>query len=238
MRKGDRTRREIVDRALALAGAIGLEGLTLGDLAKDLDLSKSGLFAHFRSKEALQLAVFYEAVERFKTLVVRPAIAEPRGEPRLAALFERYLVWLRTTGRDVDGAYSASTDAAEPARVGDLSDVSRADSPPTNAGRCFFMTLSQEYADRPGGLREALVQSQIEWRGSIAYMARQAVELEHFREDLDSEQFAFELVGIAMVFQQTFKLLPEGRAEERVRQAFTDLLARSRRSPITISATR
>lgn len=238
MRKGDRTRREIVDRALALAGAVGLEGLTLGDLAKDLELSKSGLFAHFRSKEALQLAVFYEAVGRFKALVVVPAIAEPRGEPRLQALFERYLIWLRTTGRDASEAPSLTFGFPAATGVSDQAAVSRAESPPTNAGRCFFMTLSQEYADRPGGLREALVQSQYEWRGSIAYMARQAVEQAHFREDLDGEQFAFEFVGIAMVFQQTFKLLPDGRAEERVRQAFTDLVARSRRTPITLGTAR
>jgi hypothetical protein len=175
-------------------------------------------------------------VDRFKALVVMPAIAAPRGEPRLWALFDHYLEWLRTTGHDAGvmmpvgeaGALPTDPDRALP----------RSASPPTNSGRCFFMTLSQEYADRPGELRDALVQSQNDWRHSIAYMARQGVEEGHFREDLDGEQFAFELVGIAMVFQQSFKLLMDGTAEQRVRQAFSDLLARSRRVPVVAGPAR
>jgi AcrR family transcriptional regulator len=93
--KGEETRREIVDRALALAGAVGLEGLSLGTLAADVKLSKSGLFAHFKSKESLQLEVLQRAIERFVGEVVMPALARPRGEPRVLALFDRYLAWIR-----------------------------------------------------------------------------------------------------------------------------------------------
>lgn len=93
MRKGQRTRAEILDTALGRAGEVGLYGLTIGDLASSLGLSKSGLFAHFQSKENLQLAVLETAVERFIDTVVRPAIAEPRGEPRVVAMFEHWLRW-------------------------------------------------------------------------------------------------------------------------------------------------
>lgn len=93
MRKGDRTRATVVDHALALSSQIGFEGLTIGSLARDVGLSKSGLFAHFESKEDLQLQVLEEAVDRFIGLVVRPAFAQPRGEPRIRALFDRWMEW-------------------------------------------------------------------------------------------------------------------------------------------------
>jgi AcrR family transcriptional regulator len=100
MAKGERTRKEIIDHAFDLAKEAGLEGVSLGVLAHQAGLSKSGLFAHFKSKEALQLGVLEEAVERFTATVVRPALAEPRGERRVRALFERYLAWKSGTSGD------------------------------------------------------------------------------------------------------------------------------------------
>lgn len=93
MGKGEETRRAILDKALALATQIGLEGLTIGRLAKEAGMSKSGLFAHFASKENLQIAVLELAVERFIDTVVLPALQNPRGEPRLRALFENWFEW-------------------------------------------------------------------------------------------------------------------------------------------------
>ncbi|MEE8546111.1 MAG: helix-turn-helix domain-containing protein, partial [Alphaproteobacteria bacterium] len=83
MRKGERTREAILDHAVGLASKVGLEGLSIGALAADLGLSKSGLFAHFGSKEALQLRVLESAVDRFIATVLAPALRAPRGEPRL-----------------------------------------------------------------------------------------------------------------------------------------------------------
>jgi AcrR family transcriptional regulator len=93
MAKGERTRRDIIDHAFALAKEAGLEGVSLGVLASQAGLSKSGLFAHFKSKEALQLGVLEEAAERFTATVMRPALLHPRGEPRVRALFEHFLRW-------------------------------------------------------------------------------------------------------------------------------------------------
>jgi AcrR family transcriptional regulator len=95
VRKGEQTRAAILGHAADLATQIGLEGLTIGRLAAELGLSKSGLFAHFRSKEALQLQVLEEASRRFIEQVIRPALAAPRGEARLRSLFERWLAWTR-----------------------------------------------------------------------------------------------------------------------------------------------
>jgi AcrR family transcriptional regulator len=94
--KGDDTRNAILDRGVQLATQVGLEGLTIGRLATELHLSKSGLFSHFRSKEALQIQVLDAAAERFVDEVVKPAVREPRGEPRLRALFDRWLAWTKS----------------------------------------------------------------------------------------------------------------------------------------------
>jgi AcrR family transcriptional regulator len=96
MRKGDETREAILGTALAVASARGLNGLSIGSLAREAGLSKSGLFAHFGSKEDLQIAVLRTAVERFVDAVVTPALREPRGEPRVRAFFERWLAWERS----------------------------------------------------------------------------------------------------------------------------------------------
>ena len=93
MGKGEQTRGAILEHAIGVASAKGLEGLTIGRLAEALDLSKSGLFAHFSSKEALQVATLDRAAEKFVEAVIRPALARPRGTPRLRALFERWLRW-------------------------------------------------------------------------------------------------------------------------------------------------
>lgn len=97
MPKGAETRRTILDHALQVATKEGLEGLTIGRLAQDLRLSKSGLFAHFRGKEELLLQVLETARTRFIEQVVKPGLAAPRGEPRVRALFEAWLAWERSS---------------------------------------------------------------------------------------------------------------------------------------------
>lgn len=93
MGKGADTRDRILEQAVRLASRDGLEGLTIGTLSSELGLSKSGLFAHFGSKDELQLQVLQAAVERFEEVVIRPALRAPRGEPRIRAVFENWLVW-------------------------------------------------------------------------------------------------------------------------------------------------
>jgi AcrR family transcriptional regulator len=97
MPKGEETRRAILDHALQVATTEGLEGLTIGRLAQDLRLSKSGLFAHFRGKEQLLMQVLETARARFIEQVVKPGLAAPRGEARVRALFESWLAWERSS---------------------------------------------------------------------------------------------------------------------------------------------
>ncbi|MGH3359398.1 MAG: TetR/AcrR family transcriptional regulator [Nocardioidaceae bacterium] len=91
--KGEATRLAILDEALQMASRVGVTGLSIGRLAAETEMSKSGLFAHFRSKEELQLQVLGRGRERFVDTVVRPALGAPRGEKRVRELFERWLEW-------------------------------------------------------------------------------------------------------------------------------------------------
>jgi len=91
MGKGAQTRQTVLAHAADVAAREGLSTLTIGDLATRTHLSKSGLFAHFQSKEALQLAVLAYARDRFTDEVIRPATRTARGEPRVRALFEHWL---------------------------------------------------------------------------------------------------------------------------------------------------
>lgn len=98
MAKGEQTRQAILSRAFELAKTVGLAGLSIGRLAEDTGLSKSGLFAHFGSKEALDVAIVGEAARQFVERVMAPALRQPRGEPRLRALFENWLAWDQQVG--------------------------------------------------------------------------------------------------------------------------------------------
>ena len=97
MRKGRRTRNAILDTALAEASTVGLCGISIGGLARRMELSKSGLFAHFGSKEGLQLQILETARDRFVETVVAPALRLPRGEPRIRGMFENWLSWSRAS---------------------------------------------------------------------------------------------------------------------------------------------
>jgi AcrR family transcriptional regulator len=98
MGKGEETRTAILDEALKIASRLGLEGLTIGSLADATGMSKSGLFAHFGSREDLQLAVLEHAAQRYGEQVFRPVLNIERGLPRLRALFERWLDWALESG--------------------------------------------------------------------------------------------------------------------------------------------
>jgi AcrR family transcriptional regulator len=88
---GERSREMILRTSAGLATVEGLTGLSLGRLADEVGMSKSGLFAHFRSKEELQLATIETAAGIFRRVVIEPALREPTGIGRLRALAERFL---------------------------------------------------------------------------------------------------------------------------------------------------
>jgi AcrR family transcriptional regulator len=192
MARGTETRERILDHAFRVASRDGLEGLSIGGLAQELGLSKSGLFAHFGSKEDLQVEVLRRAAERFAEVVVRPAFRAPRGAPRLRQLFENWLRW-----------------AADPAMP----------------GGCVFNAAATELDDREGRPRDCLVESQRQLMATLVKAARLAIEADHFRRDLDCEQFAFDLLAIVLATQHQRRLLRDERAEARARAAFERLLS-------------
>lgn len=195
MSKGEETRTAILDHALAAASRLGLEGLTIGTLADEVGLSKSGLFAHFQSKEDLQSQVLETAVERFVETVVAPGLKAPRGEPRVRALFERWMEWEEATFQP---------------------------------GGCIFIATANELDDRPGPLRDRLVAYQRDWLQALGTAARIAVEEGHFRSDLDTAQFGYDLYAVILAYHHFSRLLRDPAAEARARSAFESLLAASR----------
>jgi len=120
--KGAHRREAILDRAVDLASAEGLEGLTIGRLAAELGMSKSGLFAHFGSKRDLQLATVEAASRRFRRVVVEPALAAPDGSPRLRAMADAYLEHLEGEAYS-GGCFWASTSAEYDDRPGPVRDA-------------------------------------------------------------------------------------------------------------------
>lgn len=195
MTKGDDTKERILQRAMELASAVGFEGLSLSQLATEVHMSKSGLFAHFDSKEDLLQQSLGTARERFVQAVFAPAVARPRGEPRLRELFSRWLAWEKGS---------------------------------VAPGGCPLVMATVEYDDRPGPVRDAIVAIQRELVDALAKAARLAVDAGHFRSDLDTHQFAFELHGIVLAFHHSFRLFRDEAAEPRAHAAFEDLLERSR----------
>jgi AcrR family transcriptional regulator len=120
--KGAETRAAILDRAVDLASAEGLEGLTIGRLAAELQMSKSGLFSHFGSKQELQLATVGAAAQRFSRAVIEPAANAPDGLPRLRAMGEAYLAHLEGDAY-AGGCFWVATSAEYDDRPGPVRDA-------------------------------------------------------------------------------------------------------------------
>ncbi|MEL6715868.1 MAG: helix-turn-helix domain-containing protein [Planctomycetota bacterium] len=198
MTKGDHTRTLILEAGMNVAGVEGLEALSIGRLADRVGMSKSGLFAHFRSKEGLQLAVLAYTRDHFIQHVVVPAMSAPRGEPRLRALLDRWLAW---------GAPDADS---------------------SREGGCVFLQAAAEFDDRPGSVREAVAASQRDWIDALTRATAIAIEEGHLRADLDPAQFAFEMHGVILSFHFQRRLLDEPEALPRTRAAFERLLASAR----------
>jgi len=196
MRKGERTRGTILTEAAALASQVGLEGLSIGSLAGRLGMSKSGLFAHFGSKEDLQLQTLKQGQARFAETVFLPALRQARGLPRLRALFDNWIGWVEQNSEFPGG--------------------------------CLILAASIEYDDRPGAVRDALVDGQRELRGAIAKAIRMAIDEGHLRVDADPWQLTFELFGVVLATHHDRRLLGDTRALDRARAAFERLVAAHR----------
>ena len=192
--KGDETRDAVLRVALAQSSQLGLRGITIGGLAEALDMSKSGLFAHFGSKEGLQSAVMDYAAEAFTQLVIRPALKEPRGEPRLRTLFDRWLGW---------GGYA---DYALP------------------GGCIFVSVASEFDDEPEGPVRSKVVQTERDLLDTIETIVRGGITEGQFRDSADPASFAHDLLAIVLGYNFAARLLRDPAAEGRTRDAFERLL--------------
>lgn len=177
--KGVATRDAIVDRAYEIARVSGVEGLSIGPLAQAVGMSKSGVFAHFGSREELQLAVIESAATRFGEAVLIPALSKPRGLPRLRAIMENWFEWIRG-----------------------------------NAGGCVLMGSVTEYDDRPGPLRDRVVQNEQRWRDMLRHAIGLAIESGQLRAG-DAEQYAFELYAYPLAVHHDAGLFGYEQARRR-----------------------
>ena len=135
------------------------------------------------------------AADLFARHVVLPAIRQPRGLPRVRALFERWVAWVDHPGIP---------------------------------GGCIFMSAAAAYDDRPGAVRDLLSDKVSLLRHNMARACRIAMDEGHLSEDLDPDQFAYELHGILLVHHIDSRLFDDPRALERSHRAFEALVARSR----------
>src|SRR3954468_10464128 len=191
--KGEQTRTAILDAALAIASKLGLEGLTIGSLADATGMSKSGLFAHFGSREELQLAVLEHAAQKYGQIVFIPVLKIERGLPRLRALFERWLDWTLESGLP---------------------------------GGCIMISAANEYDDRPGPIRDAVIANQHRGNAISQKAVRLAIEEGHLKAETDPEQIAFEMLGIVLANHNHRRLLGDKEARKRSMKAFDELVAR------------
>lgn len=194
MRKGDSTREAVLREALAQSSRVGLRGITIGGLADSMGMSKSGLFAHFGSKEGLQTAVMDYAADAFVRLVIHPALQAPRGEPRVRTLFERWLGW--------DGL----DDFALP------------------GGCIFVAVTTEFDDEPDGPVRDRIVRIQRDFLDTIETIIRTGVAEGHFRDDTDTAQAAHELYGIMLGHHFAARLMRDPAATTRAHSAFEHLL--------------
>jgi AcrR family transcriptional regulator len=172
--KGERTRQSILSTAAAISSEHGLDTLSIGGLAEATGLSKSGLFAHFGSKEELQLATVEHAADVFTLEVIQPARSAPKGVARVWALLDSFLGYLE---REVF------------------------------PGGCFFSVTSVEFRNRPGPVRDAIVEKLGTWHSYLRHAIEQAQALGELDPDADARQIAYELnafVGNAKASHQIF----------------------------------
>jgi AcrR family transcriptional regulator len=188
--RGQKTRLAILRRAVDIASVEGLEGLTIGKLATALKISKSGLFAHFGSKEELQIAVVNEASHIFAEAVIRPANGA-RGIKRLQILCDGW------------GAYAEKK---------------------IFPGGCFFSAASLEFDDRPGKVRDLIVDRMNHWLLLLEEAVRQGQFSGEIRKDIDARLVAFEFHALAMGGNWRSRLFGDDKAFRMVGQVISNRL--------------
>lgn len=189
MNKGADTKLVILKAGLKMASRLGLESVTIGSLAKATGLSKSGLFAHFQSKENLQVAILRYAGEVFAENVLVPALVVEGGLERIRAMAGNWIHWTE-----------------------DLTDG------------CIFSSAGNDFKNRPGKVRDFLINQQADWVGCLQRLGESARRKGAFRQDADCEQFAYELYSLLLGHHYYNKLLQDRETQARQTAALEKLL--------------
>jgi AcrR family transcriptional regulator len=189
MTKGKDTKNMVLEAGLDMASQLGLECVTIGNLAKATNLSKSGLFAHFQSKENLQVEILNHAARVFSEGVIIPALKTKAGIPRIRALVDNWIQWTSEL-----------------------------------TGGCIFVTASADFTDRPGRVRDVLLNQQKEWIDCLKRIAQSAIAVGDFRKDIDDDQFAFDLYSLLLGFHLYFNLLDDVEIRKRQEAALTRII--------------
>lgn len=190
--KGQQTKQSVVAAALALSSQVGLEGLSIGAVAEATGRSKSGVFAHFGSREELQISVIREYFRQFEQEVFYPAMREKRGLPRLMALFDH---WMRVVANELQFG-------------------------------CIFISGAVDFDDRPGPVRDALVESVQIWLGAVVRAVQQAKQEGHIHAGANEDQVAFEIHGLILSVHYEARFLKKPGAEARAVQGFQHIVQR------------
>lgn len=190
MRKGELTRAAILDVALGLASRDGLEGLTIGLLADKMHMSKSGVFAHFGSREDLQLEVLKLYHFHFEQEVFYAALKEPRGMRRLKSMFGR---WVKRVSIEI-------------------------------ASGCIYISGAVEYDDRPGMIREALVEMVRTWQNALLRCVQQTIESGELKPDTDARQVVYEMYGLILALHHDARFLRMPGSADRAQRGFERLI--------------
>jgi AcrR family transcriptional regulator len=191
--RGERTRQAILTHASQVASSDGLEAVSFQRLATDLGISKSGLFAHFGSKEELQLATVEEAGVVFTDEVLRPGLKAAKGIGRLWALCNAHLSYQKR------GVFP---------------------------GGCFFEAAVAEFDNRPGRVRDAIVDRRQYWFASLVRAAREAQAAGELDPEVDPEQLAWELNCLLVGANSGFQVDGTVAVFERARRAIRDRIER------------
>lgn len=194
--KVSQVRNHIFETAMRIASREGLQGLSIGVLAKAVGMSKSGLFAHVISKDRLQLSVLQIATKDFTEKVLSKAFTNQKGEPRVRALFEHWIQYLKDST--------------------------------TLPGGEILITSAMELDDKPGELRDYIQRIQALLLGNLSKAARISIETGHFRQDLDTERFAWRMYSYVLGFHHFRQVMGEAQAEKMARTSFEEFLTQSR----------
>jgi AcrR family transcriptional regulator len=186
--KGERTKQHVLERAVDLASVEGLEGLTIGRLAEQLGMSKSGLFAHFGSKEELQLATIEAARQRFLDEVMRPALQAERGLPRLLSLARTWLAYVKR-GVFMGGCFFAAASFEFDGRPGPVRDAIARVMDEWIVALEKAIRLAQEEGHLDAGIEPAQLAFEI---NSLFFGANFAFQLRRDRKALDRARVAIE----------------------------------------------